>query len=133
MKKGTPKSTYEAMPETKAVLEEVLREGAQRLSQAALKTESLEHLNKYRELRVDRGRRGVVRNAVRLKRLLDDFYIQCSNLKFSNLSNSFVLLVTRIKFLDIACAAICKSYGPMIFPPSLIQLLSIQILQHQHH
>jgi transposase-like protein len=50
------------MPETKAVLEEVLREGAQRLLQAALETEILEHLDRYRDLRDDRGRRRVVRN-----------------------------------------------------------------------
>ena len=62
MQKATPKSLYEAMPETKAVLEDVLREGAHKLLQAALETEIHEHLDRYRELRDERGRRLVVRN-----------------------------------------------------------------------
>lgn len=62
MQKATPKPLYGAMPETKAKLEEVLREGARKLLQEALEAEIREHLERYRDVRDDRGRRLVVRN-----------------------------------------------------------------------
>lgn len=62
MKKPTPIPAFEAMPDTKATLEEILREGARNLLQVALESEIQEHLDYYRNLLDAHGRRLVVRN-----------------------------------------------------------------------
>lgn len=62
MKKPTPIPAFEAMPETRTTLEDILREGARNLLQAALESEIQEHLEHYRSLLDAQGHRVVVRN-----------------------------------------------------------------------
>jgi putative transposase len=68
VRKSTPIPAFDAMPETKATLEDMLREGARNLLQAALESEIQEHLDYYRNLQDAQGRRIVVKNGWHPKR-----------------------------------------------------------------
>lgn len=62
MKKNSIETRVEAMPETMTVLEELLREGARKMLQAALEAEIEEHLLRFTQVVDEKGKRRVVRN-----------------------------------------------------------------------
>jgi transposase-like protein len=62
------------MRETKATLEDLLREGARNLLQAALESEIQEHLDYYRNLLDAHGRRLVVKAVECLTKDFDDLF-----------------------------------------------------------
>ncbi len=48
----------------KSVLEEIIREGARKLLQAAIENEVAEYIDHYKHLKDERGHRMVVRNGI---------------------------------------------------------------------
>lgn len=61
-RKSTPKEAGEATDVVRGVIEDIAREGARKVLQAALEAEVEEQLARYRELEDREGRRAVVRN-----------------------------------------------------------------------
>lgn len=70
MKKPTPQSEPLSIPPTSSVLDEILREGARRLLQAALEAEIQEHLDRHRLSLDTEGHREVVRNGYHPERVI---------------------------------------------------------------
>ena len=63
MKNDVPINEKKQEQETpKSLLEELIREGARRLLQAAIEQEVTEYLERFREEKDDKGHRMVVRN-----------------------------------------------------------------------
>lgn len=61
-RKSTPTEAEKATDVVRGVIEDIAREGARKVLQAALEAEVEEHLARYRDLGDREGRRGVVRN-----------------------------------------------------------------------
>lgn len=70
MSKTIIETQIEATPETMRTLEAIMREGAQKMLQAALEAEIEEHLTRYRSLVDEDGKRLVVRNGTMPERTL---------------------------------------------------------------
>lgn len=70
MKKHIPQPDCESIPPTSSVLDQILREGAKRLLQAALEVEIQDHLDRYQHLVDAQGHREVVRNGHHPERVI---------------------------------------------------------------
>ncbi len=70
MDNSTTAKPKESMPETKQVLEDLVREGARRMLQAALEAEIADHLEKYAALKDEHGKQQEVRNGYQPERTI---------------------------------------------------------------
>jgi len=70
LNKPTFQSEPLSIPLASSVLDEILREGARRLLQAALETEIQEHLDRHRQALDVQGHREVVRNGYHPERVI---------------------------------------------------------------
>jgi len=70
VRQNTIESQKETRPETMEVLEDIVREGARRLLQAALEAEIDAHLARYRDRKDEAGKHLVVRNGYQPKRTI---------------------------------------------------------------
>lgn len=70
MNKNTTATQEKAMPETIGVLEDIIREGARKMLQAALELEIEEYLSRFTSLLDENGKRLVVRNGFQPERTI---------------------------------------------------------------
>jgi putative transposase len=70
VRKNTIETQIEATPETIGALETIMREGARKMLQAALEAEIEEHLQRFKNLVDEDGKRRVVRNGTMPERTL---------------------------------------------------------------
>ena len=70
MRHNTTETQIKAMPETREVLDHLVREGARKMLQAALEVEVQEHLERFEHLVDAQGKRQVVRNGYQPERTI---------------------------------------------------------------
>lgn len=70
MEKNTTATQEKAMPETMLVLEDIVREGARKMLQAALEAEIEQHVLRYRDMVTEGGKQAVVRNGFQPERTI---------------------------------------------------------------
>ncbi len=70
MRQITTETQIEATPETIGVLENVLREGARKMLQAALEAEIEDHISRYQAMVDESGKQAVVRNGYQPERTI---------------------------------------------------------------
>lgn len=115
MSKITTETRIEATPETLGALDALLREGARKMLQLALEAEIEEHLERFKNLVGEDGKRLVVRNGTMPERTL--------------LTGAGPIPITRPRVDDRALAAMGKErFTSRILPPFMRRSPSIDTL-----